>query len=159
LASRQSFGASFQLRRQVIGLGLGGGNLRVGGVVGGGNQNLAEVHLLGHLELLGVGGVVVHLLLVVQVQAAADLFAHHLLGDGLVLDLLFEVFKGDALLAGGLLQCFHAVQMVLLADVVEPADGLGVAGDAELLALGEQELLVDHVAQQGLAAVFEFGLG
>ena len=41
-------------------------------------------------------------------------------------------------------------QVVLLADLVEPVDQFGLAGDAQFLAFGEPELLVDQVAQQVL---------
>jgi hypothetical protein len=40
--------------------------------------------------------------------------------------------------------------MLLLADIVQPVHQLGFPIDAEFLALGEPELLVDKVAQQVL---------
>ncbi len=113
----------------------------------------------GSSEVLLVGVVVGELIGVGHVEMAADLVAHHLLADDLIADVLLEVFEGDALLGGGLLEGLHVGQVVLLADVVELADGLGVAGDAELLALGEQELLIDEVAEQVMDAVVEVGLG
>ena len=39
------------------------------------------------------------------------------------------------------------VEMVLLAKFIQALDQLGFAGDAQFLALGEQELLIDQVAQ------------
>ena len=38
--------------------------------------------------------------------------------------------------------------MILLSDLIQPLDQLGFAGDAQFLTLGEQELLIDQVAQQ-----------
>ena len=60
---------------------------------------------------------------------------------------------GNALFLGGLFQIFHRREVVLLADFVELLDQLGIAGDAQFLALGEPELLIDEIAQQVLVAV------
>ena len=152
-------GAGLELGGEEIGLGLGAIDLGLGGVLRGGDEDLAEVNLLGDHEVLLVGVVVSHFVGVGHVEMAADLIADDLLADELVADVLLEVFKGDALLSGGLLEGLHGGEVVLLADVVELAHGLGVGGDAELLALGEQELLVDHVAEQVVDAVVELGLG
>jgi hypothetical protein len=117
------------------------------------------VHLLGNGEVLGVGVVVGSSSGCGHVEMAADLVAHDLLGDDLVADVLLEVLKGDALLGGGLFEGLHGGEVVLLADVVELADGFGVAGDAEFLALGEEELLVDEIAEEVIDDVVEVGLG
>ena len=77
-----------------------------------------------------------------------DLVPHHLLGNDAVADVGLEVLIGDALLLGGLLQVFHRLEMILLPDLVQALDQLGFAGDPQLLALGEQELLIDQIAQQ-----------
>ena len=50
-------------------------------------------------------------------------------------------------------------EVVLLANVVELADDFGVAVDAEFLALGEQKLLVDEVAEEVIDGLVEVGLG
>ena len=83
-----------------------------------------------------------------ELNPLAHLLAHHLLGDDAVADVGLEILKRDALLLGGLFQVFHGFQVVLLADLVQPVHQLGFAGDAQFLALGEPELLVDQVAQQ-----------
>ena len=83
-----------------------------------------------------------------ELNQLAHLLPHHLLGDDAVANVGFEVFKRDALLLGGLLQVFHRFHMVLLADLVQALDQPGFASDAQLLALGEPQLLVDQVAQQ-----------
>ena len=151
--------AGAQLGGDAVGLGLGGVELCLGRVLGGGDEDLAEVHLLGDGEVLLVGVVVGELIGVGHVEMAADLVAHDLLADDLIADVLLEVFEGDTLLGGGLFEGLHVGQVVLLADVVELADGFGVAGDAELLALGEQELLIDEVAEEVMDAIVEVGLG
>ena len=74
----------------------------------------------------------------------------HLLGDDLVLQVLLEIFEGDALACGGLFQVLHGFQLHLLAHFVEPLDHFGVGGDAQVFALFEQQLLVDQVAQDVL---------
>ena len=51
---------------------------------------------------------------------------------------------------GGLLQVFHRFQLHFLAHLVEPLDHFGVGGDAQVLALFEQQLLVDQIAQNVL---------
>jgi len=78
--------------------------------------------------------------------------AHHLLGDDLVADVGLEILIGDALILGRLFQVFQGLQVVLLANLVQPRHQFGVAVDAQFLAFGEPELLVDEVAQQILVA-------
>ena len=90
---------------------------------------------------------------------AAHFLADHALRDDAVLHVLFELFERDALRLGGLLQVFHGLGVHLLAQLVEPLDHLGVGVDAKLLALLQQQLLVDQVAQQVLLAVFLLGGG
>ncbi len=48
------------------------------------------------------------------------------------------------------LQLFHAVEVHLLAHLVEPLDEFGIGGDAQVFALFEQQLLVDQVAEDVL---------
>ncbi len=125
---------AFHLRGDVIGLGLGLGDGCVVGVGGKGNENLAEADLLGLGKLLLVRFVEGLLLGLGQLQVAAYLVADDLLGDDAVLDVGLEVLKGDALLTGRLLEVFHGVEVVLLADLVEATNDLGVGVEAELLA-------------------------
>ena len=87
-------------------------------------------------------------------DVAAHFLADHPLRDDAVLHVLFELFEGDALRLGGLLQVFHGLGVHLLAQLIEPLDHFGVGVDAELFALLQQQLLVDQVAQQVLLAVF-----
>src|SRR5271167_2043280 len=49
--------------------------------------------------------------------------------------------------------------MVLLAHLVEAFDGLRLAGDIEILALGKQQLLIDQVAEQVALLLIELLLG
>ena len=51
---------------------------------------------------------------------------------------------------GRLFQVFHRVQMHFLAHFVEPLDHFGIGGDAQVLALFEQQLLVDQITQNVL---------
>ncbi len=83
-----------------------------------------------------------------DLDVLANLLPHHFLGDDLVADVGFEVLERDALLLGGLFQVLDRGQVVLLADLVQPLHQLGFAGNAQFLALGEPQLLVDQVAQQ-----------
>jgi hypothetical protein len=80
-------------------------------------------------------------------EVGADFFSDHLLGDDLVAHVLFEVFVRNALGGGGLFQLFHRVQLHVLAHLVQALDQVGIAGDAEVFALFQQELLVDKIAQ------------
>ena len=85
-----------------------------------------------------------------ELDHLAHFLAHHLLGDDAVADIGFEVLIGDALFLGGLFQVFQGGHVVLLADLVQAGHQLGFACNAQFLALGEPELLVDEVAQQVL---------
>ena len=76
------------------------------------------------------------------------LVPHHLLGNDAVADVCLEVFIRDTLLLGSLLQVLERIQMILLSDLIQPLDQLGFTGDPQFLAFGEQELLIDQVAQQ-----------
>ena len=51
---------------------------------------------------------------------------------------------------GGLFQVLHRFQFHFLAHFVEPFDHFGIGGDAQVLALFEQQLLVDQIAQNVL---------
>ena len=48
--------------------------------------------------------------------------------------------------------------MILLAKLVHPLDQLGFACDPQLLALGNQELLIDQIAQKNYQAYRYFGV-
>ena len=54
------------------------------------------------------------------------------------------------LFPGCLLQVVNGLQVVLLANLVKFLDQLGLAGNAQLFAFGEPQLLVDQVAEQVL---------
>ncbi len=81
-------------------------------------------------------------------HSPADLLPHDFLGDDLIADVGLKVLVGIALLPGRLFQILHARQVVLLADLVQLVDQFGFAINAEFLALGEPELLVNEVAEQ-----------
>ena len=76
-------------------------------------------------------------------QVRAYFFANHLLRNDLVAQVLLEVLVGEALGRGRFLQIFHGFKFHFLAHLVEPLDEFGVAGDAEVLALFEQKLLIN----------------
>ena len=83
-------------------------------------------------------------------KMAADFLANHFLSDDLVALVLLEVFPGDALLDGFLLKILQGIELHILAHLVEVFDQLGVAGDAEVFAFVEEELLVDEIAENVL---------
>ena len=83
-----------------------------------------------------------------ELNLLTHLLAHHRLGDDLIANIRLEILKRNALLTGGLFQVFQGFHVVLLANLIHPVHQLGFAGNAQLLALGEPELLVDEVAQQ-----------
>ncbi len=92
-----------------------------------------------------------------DIEVASDLVAHHLLRDDLVADVLLEILVADALLPGGLFERLHVWEIGALADLIQLPDHLGIAVDPEFLPLGQQDLLVDHVAQKGVLFVGELG--
>ena len=59
------------------------------------------------------------------------------------------------MLADRLFERLHGIEVVLLADVIETTDDFGVGIDVELLAAREQELLIDHVAEQIFLAILD----
>ena len=139
-------GALANLLEQVVGLGLGGGkggSIRglPGGFVGAGSmarqaagsagvpagrsrllgsdQDFTEPDLLGLLHLALVLVVELLLFLFVDGKMLTDFVADHLLGDDLVTHVLLEILVGNALGGGSLFQFLHAVQLHLLAHLVE----------------------------------------
>lgn len=111
------------------------------------------MYLLGLSKIILVRVVESLLLPLGHLQMAADLVANDLLGENPVPDIGLEILEGNPLLPGSLFQVLHGVHVVLLADLVETADHFGVGIQAELLGPGEEELLVDHVAQKILLTV------
>ena len=83
-----------------------------------------------------------------HLQMATHLVPHHLLREDAVANIRFEVLKRHALFLRRLLQVLHRIQVVLFADIVQPANHLGIHIQAQLLASRQQQLLVDQVAQQ-----------
>ncbi len=127
---------------------IGGGLIGCGLILGGGrfrgrDQDFAELDgfRLFHLALM----LVVELLLFFlgYGEVLAYFFANHLLGNHLVAQVLLEVLVGEALGRGRFFEIFHAFQFHFLAHLVEPLDEFGVAGEAEVLALFEQKLLIN----------------
>ena len=157
--------AGVEFGLHVVGLGLGRGQFRRivglhatlfvtrGAGVPVETRISLSVHALRLRVLLLVLLVVALRLAGGELNLSAHLLAHHLLGDDAVADVGLEILERDALLLGRLFQVFHGCQVVLLADLVQPLDQLGFAGDAQFLALGEPELLVDEVAQQVLVGL------
>ena len=87
-------------------------------------------------------------------EMAADFFADHFLSDDLVAHVLLEVFPGDALLGGFFFEVFEGLKLHVFAHLVETFDEVGVAGNAEVFRLVEEELLIDEIAQN---VFFAFG--
>ncbi len=117
-----------------------------------GDENLAEAD---GLRLREFGFVVVVIFLDLSVgerNLAADFLLHDVLGDAVVADAGLEILIRNALLLRGLFEVFHGVKMVLLADFIELLDELGLAGDVEVLAFGDEQLLINLVAQHVLLA-------
>src|SRR5512135_788135 len=152
------FGALLDLGVHLVGFGLGGGHaLRVGnggrglGILGrlglGGNQNFTQPHLLRLRHLAEVVFVVLLNLLRGDVDLGADFLLDDFLGDDVLAQVLLELFVGDALLLGGLGQVIHGGQVHLLADFVKPLHQVGFRGKAQVIALLQQKLLVNQVAQ------------
>ena len=78
-----------------------------------------------------------------KLNPLAHLLAHHLLGDDAVANIGLEILVRNALLLGRLLQVLKGLQIVLLTNLVQPLHQIGFAVDAQFLALGEPQLLVD----------------
>ncbi len=160
LRKRVELATRLHLGRDLVGLLLGLLNrcrVRIGRER---YQDLAQPHLLRLCKLLLVRVVVGLLLRLRHLQPSANLVPHNLLRNHIVLDICSEVLKAHTLLPGSLLErratccravlVFDRVQVILLADLVQPPDHLRVRVQTELLALGKQQLLVDHVAQHVL---------
>lgn len=145
-------GARLQLRHHIVRLGLRLIDLRLGRVVRRGDQDLAQTHLFRRLEVLLVRLVVDLLFLGCQPQIPRHLVTHYLLRDHVLLDLLLEVLHRHAGVAHRLVQRVHRVQVVFLANLIQPPDHLRVGVDLQFLAPRQQQLPVDHVAQQVLLA-------
>ena len=124
---------------------------------GVGIRDFAEADLFGLFEIGFVGFVEALFLGLVHLQAAADFVADDLLGEDLVSDLGFEVFEADALLAGCFFEGVEVGEVVLFADLIEAADDLGVGVEAEFFSAADEELLVDHVAEEIFFALFALG--
>jgi len=69
------------------------------------------------------------------------------LGDDPIARVLLEFLVGNSLGLGRLFEFFHRLQVHLLAHFVEALDQFGVAGNAQVLAFLQKELLVDQVAE------------
>ena len=77
----------------------------------------------------------------------ADFAADYFLRQKAVPKLRLVVFPDDALLLDGLLEVFQARQVVLLADIIQPLDQVGLNGNVHILGALNQELLINHVPQ------------
>jgi hypothetical protein len=81
-------------------------------------------------------------------QLGSNFLSNHLLGDSPNPDLLFEIFKGDALFLRFFLQIVNAGKPHLLPHLVEPLYHIGLTGDAQIFAFLQQKLLVNQVTQK-----------
>src|SRR5690349_12972934 len=99
--------------------------------------------------------VVVEFLLffLVDREMASDFFADHFSGDDLVFLRLLEVFPGDSLLFGFLLQGLQRIELHVFAHLVKLFDQVGIGGDTQILAFFKQELLVDEIPKDVLFTV------
>ena len=87
-------------------------------------------------------------------QARSNFPADHLLHDDLIALVLLEVFEGDALRGGRLLQVVQRFHLHFLAHVVEPLEQFGVAGNAQVGGFFQKELVIDKIAQNSFFTIF-----
>ena len=120
---------------------LGGFSLRV-------EKNFRQVHLLGANEIFEMRVVVLLHFVVADDDALAHFAMNHFLREQAVANLRFVFFPGEALAFDGFFKLIEARKIVLFANVVEVLDHVGFDADAFVFAALNQELLVDHVAQQ-----------
>src|SRR5882672_4321857 len=111
------------------------------------HQQFAEPNLLGLFQFRLVLLVKFLDLVFIQSHVRTYFLPNDSLRNDLVARLLFELFVGNALRFGGFFQFFHRGEIHLLAHLVEALDEFGVAGDAQVLPLLQQQLLVNQVAQ------------
>src|SRR5581483_8159010 len=162
-------GALLNQGQQIIGFGLGSREgLRVVGSGSalallsarfrGRNQNFAQADLFGLLQFTLVLLVKLLLFLLRRGEVRTHFSANDFLGDDLVAQVLFEILVRDALRLCSLFQVFHGVEVHLLAHFVQPLDKFGIGGDSQVLALFQQQLLVDQVAKHiSLPLVIKLG--
>src|ERR1700722_4382600 len=88
-------------------------------------------------------------------EPATDLFTNYLLSNDLITPRLFEIFPGDALLGGFLLEIFERLEFHLLTHLVQRLDEIGIAVDGEIFSFFEEQLLVDQIAEDVFFAIAE----
>src|SRR5208282_3259353 len=125
----------------------------------GRDQNFTQANLLGLLHLRAV--LLIELLHVVLVhgQFRAHFLPNHALRDDLVAHGLLEVLIRSSLRLRRFLQVFHGFEVHLLAHFIEALDEFGIAGDAEVFAFLQQELLVNQIAQNVALLLGENAVG
>src|SRR5579859_4767113 len=82
-----------------------------------------------------------------NVNMSTDLLANHRAADDEAALLVLEVFKRYALVFGCLFQIVHTVRAHLFANLVQALDQFRIAGDAQLFAFVQQQLLVNEIAE------------
>ena len=149
-------GAALELRIQIVSLRLGGS--QICSFVSASlhrDENFTQPHRFWLREVAQMLLVKLLQLGLRHLDVAPNLVADHLLGDDAVADVLLEVLVGDTLAGCSFLQVFHRIEVVLLANVIEAPHQLGLTCNVQVLALGEQQLLVDQIAQQIALVVLE----
>ncbi len=121
-------------------------------------HDFSKGHFFGTDEILLVRIVVFLHFVRADIHAAAHFALDHLLGHDAVAQLVLVVFPDNALRFDGLLEIIECGEVVLLANFVEALDQVRLDVDIHVLGACDQELLVDHVPQQILLAILQFGL-
>ena len=136
----------------VVGPFLQGRDLRFG-LAFRADEDFPQGHLLRAHKFPFVLFVVFLHFVLINDDPRSDLAADDLVGQKAVAKVVFEIFVINPLVLYGLLQGFHVRQLVLLADLVEFLDELGLDGNPHVLGALHQERLIDQVPESILVLV------
>ena len=119
----------------------------------GGDQDFGQAYIFRLLHLVPV--LVIKLLFVLfgDGEFSPDFFADNFAGNDLVFLLLLEVFPRDTLFFRFLLERFEIGELHLFTHLVKLLNQVGIAGDVEIFAFFQEQLLVDEVAKDILLLV------
>ena len=120
--------------------------------------NLAQGHFLRAHKLGLVRFVILLDFIFADTDVRPDFLADHSLRQNAVADVVLEVFPVHPFGSDRLLQGFHAVQLVLDANLVELLDHVGLDVEAHVLAALDKQRLVNQLAQRIFLAVRNVGL-
>ena len=83
-----------------------------------------------------------------------NLSANHFLSEEIVANLSLEIFPAQAFLLYLFLHLFHAGEVVLPANLIEPFNQIAIHADAHVFRALDEKSLVDQIAQQILLLLF-----